>query len=65
MFGWGTYPGTFTKDGDLSSESPEGGFVGFYMNFGSEKASNSFYIAIKDASGNIDIYNVACNVTKG
>ena len=65
MFGWGTYPGTFNKDGDLSSESPEGGFVGFYRNFGADNASNSFYIAVKDSSGNIDIYNVSCNVTKG
>ena len=67
MFGWGTYPGTFNKAGDLSSESPESqdGFVGFYRNFGADNASNSFYIAVKDTSGNIDIYNVACNVTKG
>ena len=67
MFGWGTYPGTFNKAGDLSSESPESqdGFVGFYRNFGADNASNSFYIAVKDSSGNIDIYNVACNVTKG
>ena len=65
-FGWGSYSSaaqftTITSE-TLAGEDP--GYCTFYRDFGSAEKKDTFYVAIKDAEGNITLYNVNCaNVT--
>ena len=62
-WGWGSYSGTFSKDGALESTEANQGYEGFYRNFGANDAKDSFYVVIQDSKGNTNIYNVTCDVT--
>ena len=67
-FGWGQYITGTEVTKQITSETLEGeesGYCTFYRNFGASDMQNFFYVAIKDASGNITVYNVDCTgVTK-
>lgn len=62
-FGWGSYSSaaqftTITSE-TLAGEDP--GYCTFYRDFGSAEKKDTFYVAIKDAEGNITLYNVNCS----
>ena len=62
-FGWGAYPtgAQFTKITKETVAGEEEGYITFYFDFGKTKNEGAFYVAIKDANGNVTLYNGDCS----